>query len=202
MPRPSNREQRRAQIVDGLRVVMAEHGYDGASVASIARTAGLASGLVHYHFGSKEEILLALVEQLSVGLRERLELRLLSATTLWDRLDAWIDAHLALGADSDPSAVACWVAIGAEAVRRPDVRRVYEAAVASDLDRGERLIANILTDQRGPDSTGSARLLATGLLAAIEGSYRLAAGAPGAVPVGFAAPSVRAMARGLIGAPR
>ena len=202
MPRPSNREQRRAQIVEGLRIVMAERGYDGASVAAIARTAGLASGLVHYHFGSKEEILLALVEHLSSGLRERLDQRLASADTPWDRLDAWVDANIALGTDSDPEAVACWVAIGAEAVRRPDVRQVYEAAVASDLDRGERLVADILEDQLGPDATSSARLLATGLLAAIEGAYRLAAGAPGAVPVGFAAPSVRAMARGLIGAPR
>jgi TetR/AcrR family transcriptional regulator, transcriptional repressor of bet genes len=202
MPRPSNREQRRAQIVDGLRVVMAERGYDGASIAAIARQAGLASGLVHYHFGSKEEILLALVEHLSSGLHERLDQRLTSADTPWARLDAWIDAHLALGADSDPDAVACWVAIGAEAVRRTEVRHAYEAAVTADLDQGESLVAAILTDQLGPESTGSARLLATGLLAAIEGSYRLAAGAPSAVPVGFAAPSVRAMARGLIGTPR
>ncbi len=202
MPRPSNREQRRAQIVDGLRVVMAERGYDGASIAAIARQAGLASGLVHYHFGNKEEILLALVEHLAGKLRERLELRLAAADTPWARLDAWVDAHLALGDDSDPDAVACWVAIGAEAVRRTEVRQAYEAAVTADLDQGERLVADILVAQLGPDSAGPARLLATGLLSAMEGSYRLAAGAPNAVPVGFAAPSVRAMARGLIGPPQ
>ena len=35
MPRPSNREERRAQIVDGLMRVLPEHGYERASVARI-----------------------------------------------------------------------------------------------------------------------------------------------------------------------
>lgn len=198
MPRPSNRDARRAEIVDGLRVVMAERGYDGASVAAIARQAGLAPGLVHYHFGSKQEILLGLVDALRANLSERLERRLAEATTPWARLDAWIDAHLALGDDADPAAVACWVAIGAEAVRTEAVRATYQAAVTADLDRGEELVAAVLAAELGPSATPSARAAATGLLAAIEGCYRLAAAAPDAVPAGFAAPSVRHMARGLL----
>jgi len=201
MPRPTNRTERRQQIVDGLRLVMAERGFDGASVASIARRAGLAPGLVHYHFGSKREILLALVDALAAQLAER-EARLQSAATdPWSRLDAWINAHLALGDDADPSAVACWVAIGAEATRAADVRAAYESAVTTDLDRAEELVTAVLAEQLGPDAVGPARTVATALLAAIEGCYRLAAGAPGAVTPGFAAPSVRAMARGLVGGP-
>ncbi len=195
MARPSNREQRRAQIVEALHVLMAEQGYDGASVAAIARQAGLAPGLVHYHFACKEEILLALVERLADRLGARYDRLLSSASTPWDRLDCWIDAHLAQGEGADSAAVACWVAIGAEAVRRPEVQQAYEAAVRDDLDRGERLVADILGPQLEPDDP---RRLATALLAAIEGCYRLASGAPNAVPEGFAAPSVRQMARGLL----
>ena len=202
MGRPSNRDQRRAQIVDGLRQVMADRGYDGASVAAIARAAGLAPGLVHYHFGAKKDVLLALVETLAGSLAARHAARVASAETPWDRLDAWIDAHLALGDGADPAAVGCWVVIGAEAVRSDDVRAAYEAAVVADLDRGEALVADVLVARHGPDAAEPARALATALLAAIEGCYRLAAGAPGAVPSGFAAPSVRHMARGLIGAGR
>ncbi len=195
MARPSNRQERRAQIVEALQVLMAEQGYDGASVAAIARQAGLAPGLVHYHFACKEEILLALVQQLASGLEARFDRLLRSASTSWDRLDCWIDAHLAQGEGADPAAVACWVAIGAEAVRRPEVQRAYEAAVRDDLDRGEQLVADIL----GPHP-GAAREIATGLLAAMECCHRLAAGSPNAVPTGFAAPPVRQMAGGLLGA--
>ena len=69
MPRPSNTAERRAQIIEGLLNVIAEGGYEGATIASIAKSAGLGSGLVHYHFANKQAILLALVERI-VGLIE------------------------------------------------------------------------------------------------------------------------------------
>ena len=47
-----------------LRQEMAETGYERASTKSIAVRAAMAPGLVHYHFASKEAVLLALVEVL------------------------------------------------------------------------------------------------------------------------------------------
>ena len=41
MPRPSNTQQRRAQIVDGMLTVMATTGYTRASIQAIARAAGI-----------------------------------------------------------------------------------------------------------------------------------------------------------------
>ena len=64
MPRPSNTEERQAQITGALMKVMAKRGYDGASVADIAKAARLTPGLVHYHFKSKQEILLAALRDL------------------------------------------------------------------------------------------------------------------------------------------
>jgi TetR/AcrR family transcriptional repressor of bet genes len=43
---------------------MAKRGYAGASVATIAREAGLAPGLVHYYFESKQAILLELMHEI------------------------------------------------------------------------------------------------------------------------------------------
>ena len=199
MARKSNTKARRAQIVNALHSLLGELGYDGASVSAIAKRAELAPGLVHYHFGNKEEILLAVVVRLAEQLRARQETLLGESRGVdpWRDLDAWIDAHLALGDGADPSSVAAWVAIGAEALRKPAVRAAYEAAVARDLDRGEELVAAVLAARA--DVTTPARTLATGILAAIEGSYRLAAAAPSAIEPGFAAPTVRAMARGLLG---
>ena len=65
MSRASNTDDRRAQIVDALIAVMAKHGYDGASIADIARKAGLAPGLVHYHFDSKLEISIEAVRKIA-----------------------------------------------------------------------------------------------------------------------------------------
>lgn len=214
MPAPKTTDARRAQIVNALHSLLGSRGYDGASIAAIASEAGLAPGLVHYHFANKEEILLGVVDKLARQLDERMEALLAAAPAPLNtaapapptsnsgaalaRLDAWIDAHVALGDGADPASVAAWVAIGAEALRRPAVQEAYEAAVRADLDRGEALVAAIAPQGSAP---AAPRTVAVALLSAIEGAYRLAAAAPGAVPAGFAAPSVRRMARGLLGLP-
>lgn len=192
MARPSNTLQRREQIVDGLLSVMATRGYEGASVVAIGKQAGLAPGLVHYHFDTKAEILLALVERLVGQVRARY------AGRPGDRLDAFIDAHLALGSDADPRAVAAWSIIGAEALRQPDVRRLYRAALASTLNELRRLVAERLREQQRV--TRNARRISAAIVSAIEGSFRIAAAAPGALPGGYAAPMVRRLAAGLVSA--
>ncbi|MGH9360614.1 MAG: TetR/AcrR family transcriptional regulator, partial [Thermoanaerobaculia bacterium] len=160
---------------------MATHGYERTSVARIARAAGLTPGLIHYHFDSKQEILLALVERIRQVIRERLGRRLARAGHgARARLFAYIDAHLALGPDSDPEAMACWVAIGAEALRQPEVRKIYAEALDQDLGVLEGLLRDLLSSEGR--STHSARAMAAGLLATIEGAYRLGCAAPGTIP--------------------
>lgn len=175
--------------------VMAERGYEGASVQAIARAAGLTPGLVHYHFASKQEILLALVERLSAVLRVRFDARVQGASGPWARLEAFIDAHLALDDSADPASVMCWVALGAEALRQPEVCAAYEDAIRAELVQLEALVAEVLAAEG--KSPAAASTLAVGLFAAIQGSYQLAITAD-AVPAGLAAPTVRRMARGLI----
>jgi TetR/AcrR family transcriptional regulator, transcriptional repressor of bet genes len=200
MPRPSNTQARRDQIVDGLLSAMSRAGYERASIADIARAAGLSSaGLVHYHFASKQEILVVLVERLAATVEARYRARVERAgCDPQRRLHAFIDAHLALGADADPRAVAAWVAVGAEAVRQPEVRALYAAAIARSIDELRALVAVCLR-ARGR-RTHNARRLAAALQSAIEGAYQLAVAAPDALPRGFAAPAVRKMADSLISA--
>lgn len=188
MGRPSNRDARRAEIVEGLLRVLPETGYERATVARIAKAAGLGAGLVHHHFASKQEILLALGERLA----SRIEARLRPAETARGRLDAWIDAHLALGDGASPEAVACWVALGAEALSQPEVGALYRALVARRLEALRALLRDVCREEaraaRGLD------LLASTVLAAIEGFYQLASAAPEAVPRGRAARAVRELA--------
>lgn len=197
MARPSNSDERRAQITQALLKVMAKRGYDGASINEIAETAGLSPGLVHYHFRNKQEILLASLAELLARHARRLERRLTAAPSdPAQQLDAFIDFHLGLGADADPEALACWILLSGEALRQAEVRGAFEAALESIIDRLHRIV------QGGCDAghfcCASPRAAAAALVATIHGYFVLAATAPKLVPEGSASLSARSMAKGLL----
>lgn len=197
MPRPQNREERRRQIIAGLAEVMAERGYAKATVQEIAKAAGLTPGLVHYHFQSKQQILIALIEELAETVRARLRT---STESQDDRLHAAIDALVGTAAGIEARAVACWVVIGAEAVRDPVVRDLYESVMRQLISEFEEIFRETMRKQGGSGATAASAAVA--LVAAVEGFFRLAAGAHSCVPTGSAAASVRAIADGLVAAGR
>ena len=198
MGRPSNTATRREELVGGLLRVMAARGYGGATIAEIAREAGLPPGIVHYHFESKKEILVAVLDRLSAVLRERYRRRAARAgrTETRGRVFAWIDAHVALGADADTKAMACWVAIGVEALRDSEVRAEFEKVVAEDRRSLEALLREALAAERR--SPRAARPIATSLVAAVQGAFQLGCAAPGAIAPGSMAALLRRMADGLL----
>lgn len=198
MARPSNTEQRRAQITAGLVKVMAKRGYDGASIADVARAARLTPGLVHYHFKNKQEILLAALGELVARHQAGLEERLAEAAgEPGAELDAFIDFHLGLGANADPETLACWVLLSGEALRDPKVQVGFEKALVAIAARLREVIAQGI-DQRvfSCDDPGAA---AAALVAAIQGYFVLAATARGIIPRASAARSAKQMAEGLLG---
>jgi AcrR family transcriptional regulator len=52
---------RRGQIVQAAATVLGRQGYDATSLKDVAREAGVAPGLLHYYFESKQELLLEVV---------------------------------------------------------------------------------------------------------------------------------------------
>lgn len=202
MARPSNTGLRREEIVGGLLRVMAARGYGGATIAEIAREAGVAPGIVHYHFDSKKEILVEVLGRLSRVVRERYRRRAAKAgrTEHRGRVAAWVDAHVALGPDADPKAMACWVAVGAEALRDREVRGEYEKVLAEERRTLETLVRAALRAEGR--ATAGARGIAIALVAAVQGAFQLGCAAPGAIAPGSMAPLLRRMADGLIAAER
>ena len=185
MGRPSNRDERRRDIVEAALVVMSTQGFDGASVQAIAKQAGLSAGLLHHHFGSKAAVLEALLHTLEGRVQARAESLGARKRGAWGRLEAWVDAHLATGPDADRHAVGAWVWIvrelfGAVMQRRHDTLRTLVDAAAQE--RGARV-----------DATA----LATTVLATIEGFYGLAASTE-VVLEGSAAGAVRRLLDRLI----
>lgn len=175
---------------------MARHGYEGASIARIGREAGLTPGLIHYHFTDKLEILLALLDRLEERVAARARARVTGASGARARLDAFAEAWLARGSDADADAVACWVAIAAEALRNVRVRRARERAVRRAIGELEALLRDALVEAGRPPARAAAA--APVVFAAIEGCFLLAASTPGVIPAGAAADVVKRMLDGIV----
>lgn len=206
MPRASNTDERRQQIARAFLKVMAHHGYDGTSIAEVARRAKLAPGLVHYHFENKLEILLAATRELLAEHRALVEEALAGAARpkrgQRDRGDpaaelvAFLDVHLGLGAHSNPDALAFWVQLGGEAQRQKKVRAELVAALTSTAERLTDIVRRGAA--AGDFHCDDPAAAAAALLAAVEGYFVLATNARALVPSGSAAGCAIRMAEGLL----
>lgn len=183
MGRPSNREERRAEILIAFARVLADHGYAGATIAAVATEAGVAPGLVHHHFDNKAELLSCLLQDLTTRFRERIR----SHEGENDPLLAYIDAALKLDERADLIAAKAWVSIFAEALRDStlfdQVRRLIDSEIAT-----------IQTRSRNRFSAQDAGAV----LAFVIGSLVLGAFAPKKT-AGFAAPGLRKLVAALRG---
>lgn len=198
MARPSNTAERRAQITAALIKVMAKRGYDRASVADVAREAGLTPGLVHYHFESKQEILLAVLKDLVARHLAGLDRELAAAAAdPGAQIDAFLQFHLGLGATADPETLACWVLLSGEALREPEIQVGFEAALVEIAARARDVIR--LGVQAGVFACDRPREAAAALVAVIQGYFMLAATARPIIPRGSAARSAKRMAEALLG---
>jgi AcrR family transcriptional regulator len=58
-------------ILEAARECLREYGYSGTSIRAVAERAGVQLSLVHYHFGSKQAVLVAVLEHENEKLLER-----------------------------------------------------------------------------------------------------------------------------------
>jgi len=65
--RGARKAQTRARLLDAAARVYARRGFDGATLDEVAAEAGFTKGAVYSHFGSKENLLLALSEEQRVA---------------------------------------------------------------------------------------------------------------------------------------
>ncbi len=71
MPKRVDHEQRRRQIADALLRTAAIRGLHATGMREVAAEAGVSLRLVQYYFGTKEELLLAAMQQLAARFGER-----------------------------------------------------------------------------------------------------------------------------------
>jgi len=84
-------ERTRQRLIDATRELLAEHGEGGVSLRAITEAAGANVAAVSYHFGSKETLVRAAIEQsIERLLQEQIDgLRALGEPTLEDIAAAW-----------------------------------------------------------------------------------------------------------------
>ncbi len=175
MGRPSNRPQRRREILDAFGRVLADHGYAGATIAAVAAEADLAPGLLHHHFESKAEMLESLLKDLAARFRSRVQ----HFDEGVDPLLAYADAALALDERADLTTARCWVGVLAEAVRNPTLFARMRRLIDAEVTAIQRRSGNKLSGQE-----------AGAVLAFVIGSLVMGAFAPKKT-AGFAAPELR-----------
>ncbi|MQX36659.1 choline-binding transcriptional repressor BetI [Roseospira navarrensis] len=169
MGRPSLKDQRRLDLIRACIQSIHEDGPEAASLARIARRAGLTAGIVGHYFGDKAELIEATMRHIGRGLGAETARRLAEAATPLDRLHAVIDANL--GPEqfrTDTSAV--WLAFWSWLNHSPRLARLQRINSA-------RLHSNLRYPLRAllPDDPEAVTRIALGLSTIIDGLWLRAA---------------------------
>lgn len=83
----------RSVLLEAAEQCLRKHGYAGLSTRRVAEAAGMPLSQIHYHFGSKDALVLALLERQNQRLLERQEATFAADLPLWKR---WEKARIGL----------------------------------------------------------------------------------------------------------
>ena len=72
-PKRMRGDERRALILAQSKKVFAQHGYADASTAELARASGVTEPMLYKHFGSKKQLFLTLIDQVSQQFMQRFQ---------------------------------------------------------------------------------------------------------------------------------
>jgi TetR/AcrR family transcriptional repressor of bet genes len=163
------RDQRRQELIRATIAVIARHGYSGTTVARVAEKARVSTGLMNFHFDSKDRLFRATFTHLSDEY-ERIWQRNLAAAvpTPAARLAAMIATYFDRRIFTRDK-LAVWFAFWSDAELRDRYRaaaarveRRYVAALEAEIRR--------LTAERG-GSAGRAKPITAALTAMVDGYW-------------------------------
>ena len=140
------RERAMESILEAAIDLFSERGMHASTIAEIARRAGVAQGLVNYHFGSKEQLAGAVIDRCQIA---QLEIVQAQQGTADERLKGVIDATF-LGAEHAHSLHRAVLALQGQ----PSAASLFvEAAIrnADELAAIERLVRDIFRERGAAD---------------------------------------------------
>jgi TetR/AcrR family transcriptional repressor of bet genes len=165
----ASKEVRRKQLIDATIRAIARFGYANATLTQVANEAGLSPGIVNFYFKSKEQLLIATLEQIVE-----------EYSTLWQAainkgkvspaagLEAIIEVDF-LPSVCNVEKVSIWYAFWAEARSNPAYHDLVSRLEGDYLQQTEHLCNRIIAEGGYQEIDG--RETATGLNAMIDGLW-------------------------------
>jgi AcrR family transcriptional regulator len=142
-----------ARILDAAERLFAEHGIEAASVRAITQSAGVNIAAVHYHFGSKQDLVRALVERRVAEMHEarlpwldKAEER--AEVTTRDVAEAWVRPLAQLALDPDRRTYLAFLVVLNSG--GPDLRSLSAEVFRPQYVRFATLLARALPDVDEP----------------------------------------------------
>ncbi|WP_341304422.1 transcriptional regulator BetI [Pseudomonas sp. TMP25] len=165
MPKVGMQPIRRSQLINATLQAVDQVGLGDASIAYIARVAGVSNGIISHYFKDKNGLLEAtmrhLMRSLNVAVRER------RATLLEDSPRLHLRAMIEGNFDSsqvNSAAMKTWLAFWASSMHQPSLRRLQRV-------NDQRLYSNLCSQFLRAMPTAEARQAARGLAALIDGLW-------------------------------
>jgi AcrR family transcriptional regulator len=118
VPTPARRQATTA-LLDAAESLLVDVGYAGVTVRALAERAGVNQGLIHYYFGSMEEVLVQTLERFTERLIERQIAMYAGPETF---VTKWRRAMSYLSEDFESGYQKVWLELQALAWNRPELR--------------------------------------------------------------------------------
>jgi len=163
MPRIGMEATRRKALIDATVETIHARGFGDATIAEIARRAGVSGGLAHHYFGSKAGLLNATMRALLADLSRETQARMAQADGPRARISAMIGASFAPD-QFQPALISAWLAFYLQARTDPQTRRLLRIY-------HRRLVSNLAHAFRELLSADRARAAAEGTAALIDGLW-------------------------------
>ena len=157
MPKVGMAPIRRRQLVEAAIAVIHEKGFANATVARIARRAGISAGLVHHYFEDKDDLLFTTMRHLLAELRADAVARLAEAREPRQRVCAIIDACFG-EAQFEEQVFSAWLALYGNARQSERLRKIvalYHRRLKSSLVHELRRLVPEAEAPRLADGIGS-----------------------------------------------
>ncbi|HKQ95981.1 MAG TPA: transcriptional regulator BetI [Aestuariivirgaceae bacterium] len=163
MPKLGMRPIRRKQLIDAAIAAIHEFGLADATVARIARKAGVSAGIVHHYFADKDDLLFATMRHLLEDLRRQVVVNLRRAASPRERLHAIVEASFADHQFSE-AVMAAWLGLYGNARQSDRLARIVRLYHS-------RLRANLVHALRDAVARDRVESVAEGIASMIDGLW-------------------------------
>ena len=166
MPRPHVEEERRQQILQATWHVIAVSGFRSLRVSDVAKRAGVSSGMIHYYFDGKHDLVKAAFERYYAHSMERRQWIMETGQGPLELLKLIVESYVPVEEET-LEGWRVWSELWVEGLQEPDLQELNE----DFYGQWRRQVAGIISDGQdaGLIRDGSAIELANMLIAMIDG---------------------------------